>query len=395
MTIEEILFPITVPEFIDNYLGKQFCLIKGTKGKFSSVFNWNSINQILNTQRLEYPRLRLVQRGQKIEQELYQSKVISRRGAINPVISHSKLGDFVRSGATLIIDAVNEMDLSVNKFAEEFENTFSENVQANAYIALSDNQGFVLHWDSHDVFVVQISGKKEWKIYSQTRKFPMHNDIDKNLTPPEIPIWEGIIEDGDFLYLPRGWWHEAKPLNDETIHLSMGINHRTGIDILEWLKGKLSNYETFRKDIPKIENSAIISEHEKILKENLLNELSNGFVSRFLEDTNASVIPKSNNISFPFIADPRTTSLPTNIKFRIPVKRKFVLHNEQDKFYFKALNKVWTFSSKVKPIIETMIKEKDFTIEELIKTHRNIITDEQTNKFVLQLLQQGLIVSGE
>lgn len=395
MTIEEILYPFSLQEFSEKYLGKQFCVIQGPNGRFSNIFDWQTINSILNTHRLEYPRLRLVQEGQRIEQENYQNKVVSRRGATNPAIATKKFGEFIRNGATLIIDAVNEMDNKVFRFSNEFEKAFDENVQVNAYIALSDNQGFNLHWDSHDVFVVQISGQKEWKVYDQTREFPMHNDIDKNLIPPKKPIWEGVLEDGDILYLPRGWWHEAKPLNTETVHLSLGINNRTGIDLLEWLKTKLSNFKEFRKDIPKLESKENLNSHEEQLKNILSSVMQDGFLSEFIEETDSKVISKSHNVSLPFIANPRIQSIDSSINFRLPTNRRIKIYETNDQFWFKALNKVWTFSNKAQKLIEYILLNRTFSINNLLELNNNSLNEEQIHNLIIQLIQQGLIVIDE
>ena len=35
-------------------------------------------------------------------------------------------------------------------------------MQINAYITPPENQGFAAHYDTHDVFVLQVSGSKRW-----------------------------------------------------------------------------------------------------------------------------------------------------------------------------------------------------------------------------------------
>ena len=47
------------------------------------------------------------------------------------------------------------------------------------------------------------------------------------LDKPDAPLWEGMLEDGDLLYIPRGWWHVATPLDEPTLHLTVGVNNLT------------------------------------------------------------------------------------------------------------------------------------------------------------------------
>ena len=58
-----------------------------------------------------------------------------------------------------------------------------------------------------------------------TRKYPLAVDVEPTVEKPDTPLWEGMLEDGDLLYIPRGWWHVATPLDEPTLHLTVGVNN--------------------------------------------------------------------------------------------------------------------------------------------------------------------------
>ena len=105
-----------------------------------------------------------------------------------------------------------------------------------------------------------------------TRPFPLARDVETARKPEGVPLWEGTLEDGDLLYIPRGWWHVALPLNEPTLHLTVGIHNRTGLDLLGWLKERLREREDFRRDLPRFATRAEQAAHIESLRDQLLAE---------------------------------------------------------------------------------------------------------------------------
>jgi hypothetical protein len=52
------------------------------------------------------------------------------------------------------------------------------------------------------------------------------------------------------LYMPRGWWHVAAPLDEPTLHVTFGLKTLKGADVLGWLTEKLAKHQVFRRDAP-------------------------------------------------------------------------------------------------------------------------------------------------
>ena len=113
----------------------------------------------------------------------------------------------------------------ITDIAESLERLFRVRIQVNAYAGWRTSHGFDLHWDDHDVFILQVAGRKQWKVYGMTRKYPLAVDVEPTVEKPDAPLWEGMLEDGDLLYIPRGWWHVATPLDEPTLHLTVGVNN--------------------------------------------------------------------------------------------------------------------------------------------------------------------------
>ena len=106
-------------------------------------------------------------------------------------------------GATMIIDAIHEVAPAAAQLTASMEEALSCVCVSNLYAGWRSQRGFDLHWDPHEVFVLQLSGRKRWQVFAPTRLHPLGDDIETAPKPTAPPVWEGILNDGDLLYLPR------------------------------------------------------------------------------------------------------------------------------------------------------------------------------------------------
>ncbi|MEJ7561939.1 MAG: cupin domain-containing protein, partial [Ilumatobacteraceae bacterium] len=89
-------------------------------------------------------------------------------------------------------------------------------------------RGLDLHFDFHDVLVVQLSGSKRWRVWDR---------LDRTATPvrgaphthaPTIDEvgearFDRILEAGDCLHVPRGCPHSPETVDEASAHLTIGI----------------------------------------------------------------------------------------------------------------------------------------------------------------------------
>ncbi len=69
-------------------------------------------------------------------------------------------------GATLVLQALHRTWPPLIRFGSDLAAELGHPVQINAYITPPENQGFAAHYDTHDVFVLQVAGSKRWTIHS-------------------------------------------------------------------------------------------------------------------------------------------------------------------------------------------------------------------------------------
>ncbi|MEU1012241.1 cupin domain-containing protein [Streptomyces sp. NPDC005890] len=234
-------------------LGKDF--VRGgldDPALLSRLLTPNRLLDIAMRRSLNRPQFRCFQKGVEVHPAVYYTDSVSPRGQSIPMVNMRSLGNLLREGATLIIDQANVFDPTMEVACRALQWWSHERVQVNAYLTTNDAAGFPLHWDDHDVVIVQLAGEKEWEVRAASRQVPMYRDSDPNNTPSDEIIWSGVMRTDDVMHIPRGHWHQATRTGSgsgKSLHVTFGITKRTGASWLAWLADWCREHEIFRHDL--------------------------------------------------------------------------------------------------------------------------------------------------
>ncbi|WP_328377078.1 cupin domain-containing protein [Streptomyces sp. NBC_00440] len=262
-------------DFLAEAFGRSYRLSRGDAASVADIITWADINEVLARHRMEPPRLRLSAEGVALPLDAYTVPEVAKRRTVFHRTHPAALHEQLANGATLVVDAVDELFPGVETLASELETAFRSKVQVNLYASWTGREGFGVHWDDHDVVVVQVDGSKRWKLYGPTRSAPMHLDMAEPEQPPEEPVAEFVLTPGDVLYLPRGWWHAVSASEGErSLHLTCGLSVATGADLIVWLSEILREHEIVRADLPRFGTDKERSETASALRDLLVAELS-------------------------------------------------------------------------------------------------------------------------
>jgi 50S ribosomal protein L16 3-hydroxylase len=87
------------------------------------------------------------------------------------------------------------------------------------------------HFDSYDVFLLQGSGRRSWRVSAQ-RDLELEPDAPLRILRNFVPEQEWILEPGDMLYLPPGYAHDGVAV-DECTTYSIGFRAPTAQEIAQ------------------------------------------------------------------------------------------------------------------------------------------------------------------
>jgi len=251
MTLVSIAERLGGDSFLARALHREHVHVPGSPVDTAGLLTWDDLNDILALHRLEPPRLRLAVDGSHLHRHDYTTPEVTRRLTVVHRLQPGALHERLAEGATLVLDAVDELHTPLADFATALERFVRTGVQINAYASFTPTQGFGLHWDDHDTVVAQLAGSKRWRLYGSTRAAPLHRDAALAPLPNREPIADLVLKPGDLLYVPRGWWHEVTADQGEpSLHVTAGLQTRTGADLVAWVVDRLRRDPGFRSDVP-------------------------------------------------------------------------------------------------------------------------------------------------
>ncbi len=177
-------------------------------------------------------------------------------------------------GATLRVNGVQSLSPPLGALSQSLEQEFGCPVNVNLYATPAGARGAVRHYDTHDVLVLQVAGRKTWRVYEPLVRLPL-NHIPRlafeehsaemkyarggpskgrgDIGDAESgePTHEFSLDSGDLLYLPRGFVHEARTEEEHSRHLTVGLHVLTWLDLLTVALGQVSQRdERLRASLP-------------------------------------------------------------------------------------------------------------------------------------------------
>jgi ribosomal protein L16 Arg81 hydroxylase len=361
MRLEDVIAPLAPKEFIDRYLSREMLVVAATRRRFAHLLSWEELNGALNRIRVSGRRMRLYQDGKRLDPDLFLEEPEHEYGS---QIKGAEFERLLAAGATLVLDKVDDLFLPIRELTEAFEEVFHVHTWVNLYAGWRTQNGFDLHFDGHDTMILQVHGRKHWKVYRPTRLHPFKDDVEAVERPAGAPVWEGVLEDGGVLYMPRGWWHVACPLDEPSLHLTIGLAHPTGAQMLEWFVTQLKALGEARMDVPHLKSPAEQSAWIAAMRENIVKLWSDDVVDRFMvfQDTLAVARP---DVRLPINAA-RHIVLTPETRLRLASGRRLYFADAPgSEVSFIVQDKLWTCAAHLVPALARLSHLHGESIAEL------------------------------
>ncbi|UVJ44497.1 cupin domain-containing protein [Pseudomonas sp. LS1212] len=241
-----ISFGISSSDFFSQYQEKKPLLLK--KALSVACFSWRDVNEIVARSDVVSHDFKL-SLGGVLPKHKYTESYLDvgtlRHRLLKPVVY-----DYLKNGATLIANKIKNEPL-VDRYARQIAEFTGRQVISSAYVAFGSKDSFRCHWDTRDVFAIQLIGRKRWIVYEPSLAFPLYTqqskDYEQQYPCPATPYMDFILEAGDIFYLPLGWWHNPLPLGEATFHLAVGTFPAHAMEYLSWVFRQMPEFVEARQ----------------------------------------------------------------------------------------------------------------------------------------------------
>jgi bifunctional lysine-specific demethylase and histidyl-hydroxylase NO66 len=255
-----------VATFAEEHWGRRPLLRRAPDGAhgFAELLDLPDVDRLVTETLLRLPSFRLVKDGTPLDPKTYTQTLRIGGDRLPGTVRPEKVAEAFAGGATIVLQALHRLWPPVASFCRELELALTHPVQANAYVTPATARGFAVHHDTHDVFVLQTHGHKAWRVYPPVVELPgREQPWRKGLGEPGEPMLEAELGPGDCLYVPRGFLHDAEAREEVSIHVTVGIQAQTWLDLWRSVLGEAPDHRPFRDGLPigyAVDPSGVVAE---------------------------------------------------------------------------------------------------------------------------------------
>lgn len=245
------------PDFAEQYWGRRPLLTRAAQlpARFDDLLGESAVDELLSRRGLRTPFLRMAKDGDIVAPARYTRGGGAGAGAGDQVADDMVLQQ-LDDGATLVLQALHRTWPPLVAFGSQLSGELGHPVQINAYVTPPQNRGFAAHYDVHDVFVLQVAGRKQWRVHSPVLADPLRDQPwEQRRTAVaqrarETPLIDEVLAPGDALYLPRGYLHSAVAVGELSIHLTVGVHPLTRYQLVRHLLDAAASDPALRMSLP-------------------------------------------------------------------------------------------------------------------------------------------------
>jgi ribosomal protein L16 Arg81 hydroxylase len=307
--LSALLDPISLDEFVSGYWLKRPLIARGTTDRFAPLLSWADFNRILEHHWRETARFRLAMKGRDLDPAAYADLEGS-----TPRIRARDLTDHLRRGATLAFAGIDELHQPLTTLARSFEAFFRASTNINVYAGWGREHGLDLHRDDQEIFVLQVDGRKRWLLYGFALDGIDARMLASSGEPPAGAMLDEVLTAGGWIYIPRGCYHLAVPMNEPTLHLTISVKNPRELDLLQWLVERLRARGIADRDVPCLADEAERIRFSDAMRSMLLDDLDEDLVRQYLDETGSNLKPRA-SLGLPWSAT--ASRLPPGRDFQI------------------------------------------------------------------------------
>lgn len=226
--LERLIHPFPSEAFIEERFENEVLHVeRGDPGYYASLLGLDDIDRALTTLHLHHPTVTMVNAGKP---DLTPAAYTYPSGLIDAARLYQEYAD----GGSIVLNQLEGSLPSLMDLCRSMEARFSHRFQCNIYLTPAGGaRGLATHYDSHDVFVLQISGTKRWTLYDTPVQRPLRG---QGFEPGAHEVGEPTLAldlaPGDMLYVPRGVMHDASSTDQDSCHITLGVLPSTWTDLL-------------------------------------------------------------------------------------------------------------------------------------------------------------------
>ena len=267
-TLEELVAPLSEATFLAALRERRLIHVpSANKGCYAQLVGWDALRRLIQNvgfpPRRDYFRVCRESESAPIERWLTDGKVDIVR-----------LEECLSEGFSIIVTHIEEHVPALDALCQNLSARLLEKTYVGAIVTSGAEGAFRLHYDFEDLIILQVEGSKRWQIFGPPVSNPFRGMV--KLSPPQDapPVLDQVLEPGDLLFVPAGYWHHCQATSGRSVHLGIFLVPPTSWDAAKALTSELLAEELFRIPLTRFEDPAQLATFEKEVKKRLVEKVS-------------------------------------------------------------------------------------------------------------------------
>ena len=244
-SFERLIAPVSRARFFDtHYEKKGLTVFRDDPAYYAAALSVDRLDEYITSASPNWPQIRVVNANQDIDKSEFT--LGGNR------IDVPRLFQFFADGSTLVFASLHFKIPELAALCRAVEREFDAPFQTNVYLSPPNAQGFKIHYDTHDVFVLQVAGAKDWNVYDTPLELPLIGQkYQSDHYEPVPPTEQFRLNAGDLYYCPRGIVHDARSTDQISLHITFGLMAQTWTELMvEAVASACLVDPAFRENLP-------------------------------------------------------------------------------------------------------------------------------------------------
>jgi len=283
-TLAELVAPLSEEDFMTLLRERQLTLLRGAgRGRYSKLVTWKSLLRMI--ERGQHPKslaeFRLVMDSKLAPPDRWLKK--NPHGDGNVVDLPNFLA-YMSAGFSLSMTGIEAYVPGLKVLCDDIRSKLREQIRIGAIVTTGKPAAFTLHYDPEDLIILQVEGRKRWKVFGPPVVHPVAGVTPTAPPPEDTLIFDEVLEAGDFLFLPAGNWHRCENQAGRSVHLGVFFQPPSGLDVVKALTSQLLSDDRFRMPLTRLDGVSALCTVETDIKSRAMEAIRALDLSALLSD---------------------------------------------------------------------------------------------------------------
>lgn len=206
-----LIAPLSVEAF-RTHLAQRVPMLLRSDGDVATLLDWDGFMEAALADDIPVGNLQVTRARRPLPPVFYRKAGGVKRDAVAKVME---------GGGSIVAKEVHRSVPTLARLSDSAAAATGEHILCAAVGSTGEHGALQTHYDTADVLVVQIEGRKHWVVHADPMINPVMGMPQVPTKAPPVPLLDIVLGPGDMLLLPGGYRHYCTTASARSLHLGV------------------------------------------------------------------------------------------------------------------------------------------------------------------------------